>query len=191
MAFPHVVCAKRQVRQSVAQQRKAEASIFTLGTSPRFGFSMTLCTKTLDFPAFFCSIYCFTKEGRKEGRTEGKRGIRLSLPCPPSWDKILLCFASFWLPHFTTPCWGRSEIILQRDELAAPIAMASNLIASLLLVAMPFAPSSFLFLVVRPGATTSVLAPNGDGLHAYDSFKRPSSHSKSMRSCQVLDTYFH
>ena len=34
------------------------------------------------------------------------------------------------------------------------------LIASLLLVAMPFAPSSFLLLVVRPGAPSSVLAPS-------------------------------
>ena len=32
----------------------------------------------------------------------------------------------------------------------------------LLLVAMPFAPSNFLFLVVRPGATTSVLAHGSD-----------------------------
>ena len=39
-------------------------------------------------------------------------------------------------------------------------AMASTLVASLLLVAMPFAPSSFLFLVVRPGAPSSVLAPS-------------------------------
>ena len=31
------------------------------------------------------------------------------------------------------------------------------LVASLLLVAMPRAPSSFLFLVVRPGAPSSVL----------------------------------
>ena len=36
--------------------------------------------------------------------------------------------------------------------------MASNLVASLLLVAMPGAPSSFLLLVVRPGA------PSSDGL---------------------------
>ena len=33
---------------------------------------------------------------------------------------------------------------------------ASHLIASLLLVAMPFAPSSFLLPVVRPGAPSSV-----------------------------------
>ena len=44
-------------------------------------------------------------------------------------------------------------------------AMASNLIASLLLVAMPGAPSSFLLLVVRPGAPTSVLVSNSVGLH--------------------------
>ena len=38
------------------------------------------------------------------------------------------------------------------------------LVASLLLVAMPRAPSSFLLLVVRPGAPSSVLAPrSGNG----------------------------
>ena len=35
-----------------------------------------------------------------------------------------------------------------------------KLVASLLLVAMPGAPSSFLLLVVRPGAPSSVLAPS-------------------------------
>ena len=43
-------------------------------------------------------------------------------------------------------------------------AMASNLVASLFLIAMPFVPSSFLFLVVSPGAPSSVLAPNSNGL---------------------------
>ena len=38
--------------------------------------------------------------------------------------------------------------------------MASNLLATLLLVAMPGAASSFLLLVVRPGAPSSVLAPS-------------------------------
>ena len=42
--------------------------------------------------------------------------------------------------------------------------MASNLIALLLLVAMPFVPSSFLLLVVWPGAPSSVLATRSDGL---------------------------
>ena len=42
--------------------------------------------------------------------------------------------------------------------------MASNLAASLHLVAMPGAPSSFLLLGVRPGAPSSVFAPNSDGL---------------------------
>ena len=44
------------------------------------------------------------------------------------------------------------------------LAMASNLLAFLLLVAMPGAPSSFLLLVVSPGAPSSVLAPRRDGL---------------------------
>ena len=38
------------------------------------------------------------------------------------------------------------------------------LVASLPLVAMPFAPSSFLLLVVWPGAPSSVLAPSSDAL---------------------------
>ena len=42
--------------------------------------------------------------------------------------------------------------------------MASNLRAFLLLVAMPLVTSSFLLLVVRPGAPSSVLAPSSDGL---------------------------
>ena len=49
------------------------------------------------------------------------------------------------------------------------IAMASNLVAFLLLVAMPFVPSSFLLLVVWPGAPSSVLAPNSDGLQPKNS----------------------
>ena len=36
--------------------------------------------------------------------------------------------------------------------------------ASLLLVAMPCAPSSFLFLVAMAGASSSVLAPSSDAL---------------------------
>ena len=36
-----------------------------------------------------------------------------------------------------------------------------------LLVAMPFATSSFLLLVVRPGAPSSVLAPSSDALCSY------------------------
>ena len=35
---------------------------------------------------------------------------------------------------------------------------------SMLLVAMPFVLSSFLFLVVRPGAPSSVHAPSSDAL---------------------------
>ena len=39
-----------------------------------------------------------------------------------------------------------------------------SIVASLLLVAMPFVPSSFLLLVARPGAPSSVLAPSSDAL---------------------------
>ena len=38
------------------------------------------------------------------------------------------------------------------------------LVASILLIAMPLVPSSFLLLVVRPGAPGSVLAPSSDAL---------------------------
>ena len=51
------------------------------------------------------------------------------------------------------------------------LEMASNLVASL---AMPFVPSGFLLLVVRPGAPSSVLAPNS-GLQT----SRPIPKSKS------------
>ena len=37
---------------------------------------------------------------------------------------------------------------------------------AVLLVAMPFVPSSFLLLVIRPGAPSSVLAPSSDALVA-------------------------
>ena len=38
------------------------------------------------------------------------------------------------------------------------------MVASLLLVAMPFVTSSFMLLVAMPGATSSVLAPSSDAL---------------------------
>ena len=38
------------------------------------------------------------------------------------------------------------------------------IVASFFLVAMPFVPSSCLFLVVRPGAPSSVLVPSSDAL---------------------------
>ena len=41
------------------------------------------------------------------------------------------------------------------------------LVSVLLLLAMPFAPSSFLFLVVRPGAPSSVIAPNNSDALCY------------------------
>ena len=57
--------------------------------------------------------------------------------------------------------------------------MASNLIASLLLVVMPGAPSSFLLLLVRHlllvamPFVTSVLAPNSDEQTDDDTVDRP------------------
>ena len=39
-----------------------------------------------------------------------------------------------------------------------------SLVASLFLVAMPFVTSSFVFLVVRPGASSSVLVLSSDAL---------------------------
>ena len=40
----------------------------------------------------------------------------------------------------------------------------ATIVASMLLVAMPFATSSFLFRLVRPGATNSVHAPSSNAL---------------------------
>ena len=47
---------------------------------------------------------------------------------------------------------------------AAPKDAKDNLVASLLLVVRPGAPSSFVFLVAMPFAPSSVLAPNRNGL---------------------------
>ena len=44
------------------------------------------------------------------------------------------------------------------------VAEVSYLLASLLLVAMLFVPSSLLLLVARTGAPSSVLAPTSNGL---------------------------
>ena len=65
------------------------------------------------------------------------------------------------------------------------IAMASNLVASLLLVEMPFVTGSFLLLVVWPGATSSVLATSSDGLpypRLKDSFQDFSRADRAMLS---------
>ena len=64
--------------------------------------------------------------------------------------------------------------------------MASNLVASFLLVAIPFVPSSFLLLVVRPGAPTSVLDPRSDGLQPNcEAFSRLWNRlAYLMRSCE-------
>ena len=43
---------------------------------------------------------------------------------------------------------------------------------------MPFAPSSFLFLVVRPGAPSSVLAPSGNMPSKLQHFIRYIGESK-------------
>ena len=57
--------------------------------------------------------------------------------------------------------------------------MASNLVAFLLLVAMPFVPSSFLLLVVWPGAPSSVLAPS-DGLQPKSDFQCSLPHDHPL-----------
>ena len=57
-------------------------------------------------------------------------------------------------------------------------------VASLLLVAMPFAPSSFLFLVVRPGALSSFLAPSSDARSPERSVLVP--HMEPMSDLSVL-----
>ena len=67
-------------------------------------------------------------------------------------------------------CSCQEPLVASLLLVAMPFAPSSflflqePLVASLLLVAMPFAPGSFLFLVVRPGAPTSVLAPSTDAL---------------------------
>ena len=53
------------------------------------------------------------------------------------------------------------------------------LVAPLLLVAMPFAPSSSLLLVVRPGASSSALPPSSD-----NKLRRPTS--EDPKSCTSL-----
>ena len=52
--------------------------------------------------------------------------------------------------------------------------------ASLLLVAMPFVPSSFLLLVARPGATTSFLAP-------FVAMRTAAKDSKGGKAGQAAD----
>ena len=50
-----------------------------------------------------------------------------------------------------------------RVKLLAPLLLVF-LVASLLLTAVPGDPSSYLFLVVRPGAPSGVVAPSSDAL---------------------------
>ena len=61
-----------------------------------------------------------------------------------------------------------AEIVGGNERIKEPVhvecVLAFHFVASLLLVAMPFVTSSFLLLVVRPGATSSVLAPSSDAL---------------------------
>ena len=59
------------------------------------------------------------------------------------------------------------------------VVLPGALVASLLLVAMSGAPGSFLFLVVRPGAPSSVLAPSSDAKSPYSSVLAPSSDARS------------
>ena len=68
--------------------------------------------------------------------------------------------------------------------------MASNRIAFLLLVAMPFVPSSFLLLVAMPGATSSVLAPNliamASNLIEMSRMPLRLRHNTVVKCCQPL-----
>ena len=58
-------------------------------------------------------------------------------------------------------CANAMAIATSSDGLQ-PTCDGLHLIVSLLLVVMPFVPSSFLLLVVRPGAPSSVLAPSSN-----------------------------
>ena len=70
-----------------------------------------------------------------------------------------------YLAHFAVGAKVSADLTMNFEQ------FSSNLIASLLLVAMPFAPSSFLLLVVRPGAPSSILAPtNSDGFQPKSNF---------------------
>ena len=62
------------------------------------------------------------------------------------------------------PWWhlvDRGKVMLQVVGICR-IPRGAKSVATLLLVAMPGAPSSFLFLVVWPGAPSSDLAPSSD-----------------------------
>ena len=48
------------------------------------------------------------------------------------------------------------------QESPGSVGQSYELVKDLLLVALPFVTSGFLLLVVRPGATSSVLSPSSD-----------------------------
>ena len=56
-------------------------------------------------------------------------------------------------------------------------------VASLLLVAMPGAPSSFLFLVVRPGGASSVLAPSSKVILVDTRGSKPQAWEATLAKC--------
>ena len=58
--------------------------------------------------------------------------------------------------------FGKHDKIVAESHPVQTWAPSVTIVASLLLVEMPFATSSLLFLVVRPGAPSSVLAPSSD-----------------------------
>ena len=66
--------------------------------------------------------------------------------------------AKIWLPALPFELSQTSGVAKATSDGLQPTSVRS------LLVAMPGAPGSFLLLVVRPGAPSSVLAPNSDGL---------------------------
>ena len=76
------------------------------------------------------------------------------------------------------PPFGCSSVLSNYDRF--------DFVASLLLVAMPFAPSSFLFPVVRPGAPSSVLAPSSNKCIASSNKCLTSSNKKLVETISVL-----
>ena len=83
---------------------------------------------------------------------------------------------------------GTGRQLHSLDTKRQSVSMDSNLVASLLLVAMPFVPSSFLLLVVRPKAPSSAtksdgLQPTSDPSHLWD----PGALKSAERVLRLVD----
>ena len=80
----------------------------------------------------------------------------------PNHPKLLLDSVVYFVATCKRcPLLVPSKVLATSGDARSPVR---SVLCSLLLVAMPFVPSSFLLLVVRPGAPSSVLAPSSDAL---------------------------